>query len=109
MAERFKTRDDPAGTLLTGVSMGGFGTLKIGLRRPGRFGALAALEPAIEPGFTRAAATRAATATLRSLRSQRVSWASVAPAHRRASSSGPWRSSFDRRGCRPMCGGNRAP
>lgn len=57
MAERFNTRDDPAGTLLTGVSMGGFGTLKIGLRRPERFAALAALEPAIEPGFTRAAAT----------------------------------------------------
>jgi len=43
----------------------------------------------------------AATATPRSSRSQRVSWATVAPARRRASSSVAWRSSLDRR-C-PMC------
>ena len=39
----------------------------------------------------------AATATFRSSRSQRVTWTMVAPARRRATSSGPWRSSFDRR------------
>ncbi len=57
LAKRFHTRTDAAGTVLTGISMGGFGTLKIGLRRPERFVAIAALEPGIEPGFTRAAAT----------------------------------------------------
>lgn len=57
LAKLFNTREDPAGTLLIGVSMGGCGTLKIGLRRPERFAALAALEPAIEPGLTRRAAT----------------------------------------------------
>ena len=57
MAKRFHTRTDPAGTVMTGVSMGGYGTLKIGLRRPERFAAIASMEPGIEPGFERAAAT----------------------------------------------------
>ena len=57
LAKRFHTRTDPAGTVLTGASMGGYGTLKIGLRHPDRFAAIAAIEPGIEPGFARAAAT----------------------------------------------------
>lgn len=61
MSERFNTRTDPAGTVLSGVSMGGFGTLKIGFKNPGRFAALAALEPAILPGLSFSAATPRAT------------------------------------------------
>ena len=57
MATRFRTRTDAAGIVLTGVSMGGMGTLKIGLRRPDRFAAIAAMEPGIDPGFEHAAAT----------------------------------------------------
>lgn len=57
MAEKFGTRLDQAGTVLTGLSMGGLGTLKIAFRRPDRFAAIAALEPGIEPGLTRAEAS----------------------------------------------------
>ena len=57
MAEKFGTRLDPAGTVLTGLSMGGYGTLKIAFRRPDRFAAIAALEPGIEPGLSRAGAS----------------------------------------------------
>ncbi|MGI9625041.1 MAG: alpha/beta hydrolase [Acidimicrobiales bacterium] len=57
MADRFNTRTDPAGSVMTGRSMGGFGTLKIALKRPDQFAAIAALEPAIEPGLRRDEAT----------------------------------------------------
>jgi pimeloyl-ACP methyl ester carboxylesterase len=36
-------------TLLTGISMGGYGSLKIGLKNPERFKAIAPMEPAIMP------------------------------------------------------------
>ncbi len=40
---------NPKRTFLTGVSMGGMGSLRIAFRYPERFGAVAALEPGIEP------------------------------------------------------------
>ena len=55
MHDRYGTRLDRDGTAMTGVSMGGYGTLKIAFKHPDRFCAIAAMEPAIEPSFTRAA------------------------------------------------------
>jgi len=62
--ERFLTEDFPrhlratyrvrAGresTALMGISMGGYGSLKIAFKRPELFGAVAALQPMMEPGF----------------------------------------------------------
>ncbi len=40
---------DPKRTFLTGASMGGMGSLRMAFRYPERFGAVAALEPGIEP------------------------------------------------------------
>lgn len=45
----FNVREDPEGTLLTGASMGGMGSLRMAFKHPERFGAVAALEPGIEP------------------------------------------------------------
>ncbi|URQ67462.1 esterase family protein [SAR86 cluster bacterium] len=39
----------PEHTLMTGISMGGYGSLKIGLKNPERFKAIAPMEPAIMP------------------------------------------------------------
>lgn len=57
MAERFNTRVDRGGTALAGRSMGGYGALNIAFKRPERFGVIAAIEPAIEPGLSRGDAT----------------------------------------------------
>lgn len=54
LREQYAVRSDPQGTVITGASMGGNGSLKIALRHPDRFAAVAALEPAIEPGLRRA-------------------------------------------------------
>ena len=43
---------DPKRTFLTGASMGGMGSLRMAFRYPDRFGAVAALEPGIEPIFS---------------------------------------------------------
>ena len=51
-ASKFNVRTDRDGTLMTGISMGGYGSLKIGLKYPGRFCAIAPMEPAIEPTLT---------------------------------------------------------
>lgn len=51
--EKFNTRLDRDGTVMTGASMGGYGSLKIGFKHPSRFRAIAPLEPAIEPSFER--------------------------------------------------------
>lgn len=51
--EQFNTRLDREGTVMTGVSMGGYGSLKIGFKNPHRFRAIAPLEPAIEPSLER--------------------------------------------------------
>ena len=38
-------------TAIAGISMGGYGALKIAFRYPDQFGAVAALQPLLEPGF----------------------------------------------------------
>ena len=48
-ASTFGARTDPDNVLLTGMSVGGYGTLKIGFKRPSSFRAIAALEPVIMP------------------------------------------------------------
>jgi S-formylglutathione hydrolase len=42
-------RSDQRGTLITGISMGGMGSLRMALKYPDRFGAVAGMEPGIEP------------------------------------------------------------
>ncbi|HLK46659.1 MAG TPA: alpha/beta hydrolase-fold protein [Bryobacteraceae bacterium] len=39
-------------TLISGISMGGYGALKIGFAYPEQFGAVAAMNPMMEPGYT---------------------------------------------------------
>lgn len=51
LRSKYRVCPDPASTLLTGASMGGHGSLKIAFARPDEFAAVAALEPAIEPGY----------------------------------------------------------
>ena len=46
---RFAVRADRRGTLVTGISMGGMGALRLAFKHPERFGAVAAMEPGIEP------------------------------------------------------------
>tara|TARA_Y100000748_G_scaffold208144_1_gene174373 strand:- start:216 stop:1325 length:1110 start_codon:yes stop_codon:yes gene_type:complete len=48
-AEKYGISLKPEHTLLTGISMGGYGSLKIGLKNPERFIAIAPMEPAIMP------------------------------------------------------------
>jgi S-formylglutathione hydrolase len=45
----YKVRTDAKGTLLTGISMGGMGSLRLAFKHPDKFGAVAAMEPGIEP------------------------------------------------------------
>jgi S-formylglutathione hydrolase len=45
----YKVRTDTKGTLLTGISMGGMGSLRIAFKHPQKFGAVAVMEPGIEP------------------------------------------------------------
>jgi S-formylglutathione hydrolase len=47
----YPVRSDRDGTVITGVSMGGYGSLKIAFRHPERFLAVAAMEPALEPAL----------------------------------------------------------
>ena len=47
--EAYPASRDPERTFITGVSMGGMGSLRMAFRYPERFGAVAALEPGIEP------------------------------------------------------------
>lgn len=49
----FGTTLSPERTLMTGISMGGYGTLKIAFKHPERFLAIAPMEPAIEPSLER--------------------------------------------------------
>jgi S-formylglutathione hydrolase len=46
---KFKVTRERKGTLLFGISMGGMGALRIGFKHTEKFGALAALEPGIDP------------------------------------------------------------
>lgn len=50
LRRQFHVAEERDETLLWGVSMGGIGALRLAFRHPDRFGAVAALEPAIEPG-----------------------------------------------------------
>ena len=49
--ERFNVGSEPAKTLVSGVSMGGMGSLRLAFKYPEAFGAVAALEPGIEPAL----------------------------------------------------------
>lgn len=45
----FNVRTDAKGTLVTGISMGGMGSLRMAFKHPTLFGAVAGMEPGIEP------------------------------------------------------------
>jgi S-formylglutathione hydrolase len=47
----FAVQEAPAGTGLVGISMGGYGALKLAFGRPDAFGAVCAISPMIEPSF----------------------------------------------------------
>lgn len=49
LRDSYKVRRDRRGTLLTGISMGGMGSLRMAFKYPQLFGAVAAMEPGIEP------------------------------------------------------------
>ncbi|MEE9279236.1 MAG: alpha/beta hydrolase-fold protein [Myxococcota bacterium] len=49
LRKQYPVTQDPKRTFLMGASMGGMGSLRIAFRYPERFGAVAALEPGIEP------------------------------------------------------------
>lgn len=44
---RYRTQPDRAGRMVAGLSMGGYGTMRLGLRYPDRFSAMALLSPAV--------------------------------------------------------------
>lgn len=50
--ERYEVAAEPSRTGLLGISMGGHGALKIAFARPGAFGAVAAVQPMLEPSRT---------------------------------------------------------
>lgn len=52
VARTYEAPATPDQRLLTGISAGGYGALKIAFKHPGRFRAVAALEPAIMPSLT---------------------------------------------------------
>jgi S-formylglutathione hydrolase len=45
----WNVREDRRGTMITGISMGGMGSLRMAFKHPDRFGAVAGMEPGIEP------------------------------------------------------------
>jgi S-formylglutathione hydrolase len=45
----YHVRSDQRGTMITGISMGGMGSLRMAFKYPDRFGAVAGMEPGIEP------------------------------------------------------------
>ena len=49
MAERYGTLTGRDGLAIAGISMGGYGALKSAFREPGRFFAVSAMEPSVEP------------------------------------------------------------
>jgi S-formylglutathione hydrolase len=51
LRQTYKISRERKGTLLFGISMGGLGALRLGLKYPDRFQAVAALEPAIDPAL----------------------------------------------------------
>ena len=51
LREKFNLGRERESTFITGISMGGYGSLKIAFSRPDRFAAVAAIQPLLEPGF----------------------------------------------------------
>ncbi len=47
----YKVGNDRNSTIITGISMGGHGSLRIAFRNPDRFAAVAVLEPAVDPAL----------------------------------------------------------
>ena len=48
---KYNVGRDRDSTFITGISMGGYGALKIAFRRPDQFAAVAAIQPLLEPGL----------------------------------------------------------
>ena len=51
LRDKYNAGRDRASTFLAGISMGGYGALKIAFARPDQFAAVAAIQPLLEPGF----------------------------------------------------------
>ncbi len=49
LRQTFRVRRDRPGTLVTGISLGGMGALRLAFKHPERFAAVAGMEPGIEP------------------------------------------------------------
>ena len=49
---KYRVSADREATMVTGISMGGFGSLRLGFKYPETFGAVAAMEPGAWPGLT---------------------------------------------------------
>ena len=52
LRDTFRAGTARESTMVTGISMGGFGSLRLGFKYPETFGALAAMEPGAWPGLT---------------------------------------------------------
>jgi S-formylglutathione hydrolase len=52
LRKRYGLASGPSKTVVTGVSMGGLGSLRLGFDHPEMFGGLAAMEPGIEPALS---------------------------------------------------------
>ena len=48
----YRVSENRKTTMVTGISMGGLGSLRLGFKHPGTFGAVAAMEPGAWPGLT---------------------------------------------------------
>ena len=51
LRDKYNAGRNRASTFIAGISMGGYGALKIAFARPDQFGAVAAIQPLLEPGF----------------------------------------------------------
>ena len=52
LRDTFRASAARESTMVTGISMGGFGSLRLGFKHPETFGAVAAMEPGAWPGLT---------------------------------------------------------
>ena len=52
LREEYRISGDRKATMVTGISMGGFGSLRLGFKHPETFGGVAAMEPGAWPGLT---------------------------------------------------------
>jgi S-formylglutathione hydrolase len=51
LRDKYNAGQDRGSTFIAGISMGGYGALKIAFARPDQFAAVAAIQPLLEPGF----------------------------------------------------------